>query len=364
MIEQIENQEMIRELMKNKLIYGAISIILVVLVSKIILNLLRKLIDKFLGGRVVKKSDVNKNKISTISKALYSVIRIVIIFIAITMILDIFGINTSTLIATAGVGGVAIALGTQTLIADFIKGIFIILDDKIRVGEWIMAAGVEGEVEALDFRVTKVRDFDGSLHIIPNSEITTVRNFNRGFMASDATFSVSYDTSLEEVKEAMKKFTGVASRFEYIENDLGLNIVIDFAHTPFAYESLFKSVPKGHKTFAVFGVNGDRNKEFRVSTGKACAENDVFAVVTTDDPKFDTLENINRDIIEGIKANGGEYIEINVRKEAIRYAVTHAKKGDFIFLLGKGEENFLKLKGNEKTPYSERDTLKEVLESL
>lgn len=214
MIEQIENQEMIRELMKNKLIYGAISIILVVLVSKIILNLLRKLIDKFLGGRVVKKSDVNKNKISTISKALYSVIRIVIIFIAITMILDIFGINTSTLIATAGVGGVAIALGTQTLIADFIKGIFIILDDKIRVGEWIMAAGVEGEVEALDFRVTKVRDFDGSLHIIPNSEITTVRNFNRGFMASDATFSVSYDTSLEEVKDMVAKVSNELSQME------------------------------------------------------------------------------------------------------------------------------------------------------
>lgn len=214
MIEQIENQEMIRELMKNKLIYGAISIILVVLVSKIILNLLRKLIDKLLGGRVVKKSAVNKNKISTISKALYSVIRIVIIFIAITMILDIFGINTSTLIATAGVGGVAIALGTQTLIADFIKGIFIILDDKIRVGEWIMAAGVEGEVEALDFRVTKVRDFDGSLHIIPNSEITTVRNFNRGFMASEATFSVSYDTSLEEVKDMVAKVSNELSQME------------------------------------------------------------------------------------------------------------------------------------------------------
>lgn len=214
MIEQIENQEMIREIMKNKLIYGAISIILVVLVSKIILNLLRKLIDKFLGGRVVKKSVVNKNKISTISKALYSVIRIVIIFIAITMILDIFGINTSTLIATAGVGGVAIALGTQTLIADFIKGIFIILDDKIRVGEWIMAAGVEGEVEALDFRVTKVRDFDGSLHIIPNSEITTVRNFNRGFMASEATFSVSYDTSLEEVKDMVAKVSNELSQME------------------------------------------------------------------------------------------------------------------------------------------------------
>lgn len=170
--------------------------------------------------------------------------------------------------------------------------------------------------------------------------------------------------SLEEVKDAMEKFNGVASRFEYIENNLGLNIIIDFAHTPFAYESLFKSVPQGHKIYAVYGINGDRNKEFRVSTGKACADNDVFSVVTTDDPKFDTVENISNDIIEGIKSKGGEYVNILDRKDAIKYAITHASKGDFIFLLGKGEENFLKLRGNEKTPYSERDTLKEVLESL
>lgn len=170
--------------------------------------------------------------------------------------------------------------------------------------------------------------------------------------------------SLEEVKDAMEKFNGVASRFEYIENNLGLNIIIDFAHTPFAYESLFKSVPQGHKIYAVYGINGDRNKEFRVSTGKACADNDVFSVVTTDDPKFDTVENISKDIIEGIKSKGGEYVNILDREDAIKYAIIHANKGDFIFLLGKGEENFLKLKGNEKTPYSERDTLKEVLESL
>lgn len=170
--------------------------------------------------------------------------------------------------------------------------------------------------------------------------------------------------SLEEVKDAMKKFNGVASRFEYMENNLGLNIIIDFAHTPFAYECLFKSVPQGHKIYAVYGINGDRNKEFRVSTGKACADNDVFSVVTTDDPKFDTVENISKDIIEGIKSKGGEYVNILDREDAIKYAITHANKGDFIFLLGKGEENFLKLKGNEKTPYSERETLREVLESL
>lgn len=216
MIEQIENQEMVRELMKNKIIAGAISVLLVILFAKILLNLLRKLINKLLDGKMVQKSNVSIRKVDTISKALYSVIRVIIIFIAVTMILDIFGINTSTLIATAGVGGVAIALGTQTLIADFIKGILIILDDKIRVGEWVKIAGVEGEVEALDFRVTKLRDFDGSLHIIPNSEISTVQNYNRGFMVSETSFSVSYDTSLKEIKDLVEKVSkDLLARKEY-----------------------------------------------------------------------------------------------------------------------------------------------------
>lgn len=201
MIDQIEDTQVVRDLMKNKIIFTLVAIAIILIASKLILNILRRLINKLLDGKAVQKSSLNQNKVNTISSAIYSVVRVVIIFIAITLILDVFGINTSTLIATAGVGGVAIALGTQTVIEDFIKGILIIVDDKIRVGEWIKVAGIEGEVEDIDFRVTKVRDFNGSLHIIPNSQITSVQNFNRGEMIADTTFSVSYDTPLDEIKE-------------------------------------------------------------------------------------------------------------------------------------------------------------------
>lgn len=201
MIDQIEDTQVVRDLMKNKIIFTLVAIAIILIASKLILNILRRLINKLLDGKAVQKSSLNQNKVNTISSAIYSVVRVVIIFIAITLILDVFGINTSTFIATAGVGGVAIALGTQTVIEDFIKGILIIVDDKIRVGEWIKVAGIEGEVEDIDFRVTKVRDFNGSLHIIPNSQITSVQNFNRGEMIADTTFSVSYDTPLDEIKE-------------------------------------------------------------------------------------------------------------------------------------------------------------------
>lgn len=201
MIDQIEDTQVIRDLMKNRIIFVLVAIAIIFVASKIILKVLKKLVNKLIEGKAVQESSLNQNKVNTISNAIYSVIRVVIIFIAITLILDVFGINTSTLIATAGVGGVALALGTQTVIEDFIKGILIIVDDKIRVGEWIKVAGIEGEVEELDFRVTKVRDFNGSLHIIPNSQISSVQNFNRGEMIADTTFSVSYDTPLDEIKD-------------------------------------------------------------------------------------------------------------------------------------------------------------------
>ncbi|MDU3137527.1 MAG: mechanosensitive ion channel family protein [Anaerococcus prevotii] len=201
MIDQIEDTQVIRDLMKNRIIFVLVAIAIIFVASKIILKVLKKLVNKLLEGKAVQESSLNQNKVNTISNAIYSVIRVVIIFIAITLILDVFGINTSTLIATAGVGGVALALGTQTVIEDFIKGILIIVDDKIRVGEWIKVAGIEGEVEDIDFRVTKIRDFNGSLHIIPNSQITSVQNFNRGEMIADTTFSVSYDTPLDEIKD-------------------------------------------------------------------------------------------------------------------------------------------------------------------
>ena len=163
--------------------------------------------------------------------------------------------------------------------------------------------------------------------------------------------------SLEQIAEKLRAFKGLPSRFEYVENDLGKNIIIDFAHTPRAFEAIFESIPKKANTIAVFGINGDRNAEFRRLIGNACAKNNVFAVVTTDDPKFQTYEQIRDEIVVGIDELGGEYEAIKDRKDAMTYAIRKASKGDYILMLGKGQEHFMKLNGNEKTPYNEYDTV-------
>nr|WP_083432076.1 mechanosensitive ion channel family protein [Anaerococcus mediterraneensis] len=202
-IETLDQNAMLRELTKNAIIAKLITAAIAILIGYILIRASGKVLDKFLKkGRDPKIG--NGAKVETISKLLYSIIKFAILFIVINIILDTIGINTSSLIATAGIGGIAIAFGSQTIIQDFIMGIFIVVDDRIRVGDWVIAAGCEGEVEQLNLRTTLIRDFNGSLHIIPNSQIKNVQNFNRGDNLAQVVFSLPYDINLKEAKDIIQ----------------------------------------------------------------------------------------------------------------------------------------------------------------
>lgn len=218
-----------------------------------------------------------------------------------------------------------------------------------------------------DFKAENVELIDGKMHF----ELKNVKFVLNRFAMFDVYNAVAAIAAvnllgyeLEDIAKALESFTGVEARFEFVNNDRGINIVIDFAHTPKAFENIYKSVPNDKRKIAVYGMSGDRTSEIRHEVGKISAENNVFSVVTTDDPKFDTYENIADDIVKGIEEENGEYVRIKDRKSAIKHGIEMAKEGDFVLLLGKGQENFIKLKGNEKTPYSEKKTVEEVLGEL
>lgn len=218
-----------------------------------------------------------------------------------------------------------------------------------------------------DFKAENVELIDGKMHF----ELKNVKFVLNRFALFDVYNAVAAIAAvnllgyeMEDIAKALESFTGVEARFEFVKNDLGINIVIDFAHTPKAFENIYKSVPNDKRKIAVYGMSGDRTREIRHEVGKISAENNVFSVVTTDDPKFDTYENIADDIVSGIEEKNGEFVRIKDRKSAIKHAIEMANKGDFVLLLGKGQENFIKLIGNEKTPYSEKETVNEVLDEL
>jgi small-conductance mechanosensitive channel len=114
-------------------------------------------------------------------------------FIAFLQLLNIFGIPYQPILASAGIVGVGIGLGAQSIFKDMLNGIFILIEDQYNVGEVVTLAGLKGTVEDLSLRRTSLRDADGTLYVIPNSQIATVSNLSRDYAI--ATLNVSVDAS-------------------------------------------------------------------------------------------------------------------------------------------------------------------------
>jgi small-conductance mechanosensitive channel len=114
-------------------------------------------------------------------------------FIALVQLLNIFDIPYQPILASAGIVGVGVGLGAQSIFKDMLNGIFILVEDQYNVGEVVLLAGLKGTVEDLSLRRTSLRDTDGTLYIIPNSQIATVSNLSRDF--SVAQLNVSVDAS-------------------------------------------------------------------------------------------------------------------------------------------------------------------------
>jgi moderate conductance mechanosensitive channel len=125
-------------------------------------------------------------------------------FIAFLQILNVFNIRYEPLLASAGILGIGIGLGAQSVFKDMLNGIFILIEDQYNVGEVVTLAGLKGTVEDLSLRRTTVRDGDGTLYIIPNSQITAVSNFSRDFSIAALPVSVDASANPDKVMELLK----------------------------------------------------------------------------------------------------------------------------------------------------------------
>jgi moderate conductance mechanosensitive channel len=125
-------------------------------------------------------------------------------FIVLLHVLSIFSINLTPLLASAGVVGVGIGLGAQSIFKDMLNGIFILLEDQYNVGEVVKIAGLQGTVEDLTLRCTTLRDGDGTVYIIPNSQIATVSNLSRDFSVASINLNVDASADPDKVMTVLK----------------------------------------------------------------------------------------------------------------------------------------------------------------
>ena len=146
-----------------------------------------------------------KKRIDTIDSLLGALSKIVVGAVAVIMIVDELGINTAPLLASAGVLGVAIGIGAQSLIKDFTNGLFIIVENQYRVGDFVQFDTIQGVVQAITIRTTILKDFDGNVHHVPNSSIVVATNMTFGTSGINQDFTVSLDTDLEKVEKVVNE---------------------------------------------------------------------------------------------------------------------------------------------------------------
>jgi len=182
--------------------------IIAVLILAFILTRLLKVAARHvsdLSGKEGLPSALRRQQIRTVSGVIYSVGVFLILFVAALQILPLLGINMGPLLASAGIAGVAVGFGAQTLVHDFINGFFILVENQYDIGDVVKIAGVQGTVEMVTLRRTILRDADGTLHNVPSSQITVVSNLTRDWTQLALHISVAYNTDTDKVIELLQE---------------------------------------------------------------------------------------------------------------------------------------------------------------
>ena len=166
---------------------------------------LSTLIKKKLNSLESSKDEAQTQRVNTLFRILKNFVSIAILIVVIMLILSELGIEIGPLIAAAGVVGLAVGFGSQTLVKDIITGLFIILEGQISIGDIVEVAGHSGRVEAITIRTVRLRDVNGHLHVVPFSEVTTVKNITQDQDYHSFEIGVSYNEDVDHVIDTIEK---------------------------------------------------------------------------------------------------------------------------------------------------------------
>jgi small conductance mechanosensitive channel len=178
---------------------GRIAVVLIV--AFVVVRLLHMATDRLvrLSKSQALPHGMRAQQLRTLASVINSVGVFIIFFFALIHILSIFGVDMRPLLASAGIVGLAIGFGSQALVKDVINGFFILIENQYDIGDIVRIAGLQGTVEDMTMRRTILRDADGTLHVIPNSEIKIVSNMTRDWAQISLHVAVAYDENSDRV---------------------------------------------------------------------------------------------------------------------------------------------------------------------
>ncbi len=184
---------------------SALRIVLILVVAWIAITVLDRMV-RILRSRLAGRLDgvEGVRRAETLSRVIRYLIGVIVGAIAVMLVLAEVGVSLAPILGAAGVVGLAIGFGAQSLVKDYFTGFFVLFEDQIRTGDVVKIADHSGLVEDITLRHVRLRDYDGNVHYVPNNLITTVTNMSRNFAQAVVDIGVAYRENVDEVFEVMR----------------------------------------------------------------------------------------------------------------------------------------------------------------
>ena len=225
------------------------------------------------------------------------------------------------------------------------------------------------DFEASGIRYVTASDFVGLVFQMMGSyELEVKVNVPGRFNAANALAAVAvcsfFDLPKPKVSHGLENLK-IDGRMEIAYKSSRMTVIVDYAHNAVSMESLLRTLRdyKPKRLVCVFGCGGNRAKERRYSMGEIGGKLADFCIITEDNSRYEDVQEILTDIKVGLSMTSGTYIEIPDRRKAIEFAVSHAREGDMIAIIGKGHEDYQEIKG-VRYPFLDRQVVQETVEKL
>lgn len=233
-----------KNILDKILIKEVVGPILIILISIIVYMILSRVVNNIFR---IKGIRADKRQSKTINGLINNLIKYFIVVVAVVMILDIFGIDTKTLIASLGVVGVVAGLAVQDTLKDFVAGISIILENQYRIGDTITVKGFRGEVIGLGVKSTRLKSYTGEVMIIPNHLIEEVINHSLDKSLAMVDIPVSYDTDIELLESVLSDlFKDLNKSIKGLKGDVQLLGLQSYEDSSINYRVCVDTVPMEH----------------------------------------------------------------------------------------------------------------------
>ena len=277
----VDGQEFIHTKLPHLLVVAVVAFVLMRLLRAVTFHMIRV-------AERHSATPAHIGQVKTVAGVVRTTGLAIIWLIASLQFLDALGVNLAPLLASAGIAGIALGLAAQNIVKDMLNGVLILIEDQFNVGDTVRLAGLGGVVTAMTLRKTTVRDADGTLYIVPNSQITTVANLSVGYSLATVNVSVDFSANPDRVMELLK---GIAMEIRGEENFAPLFVadpqvlgVDAIKGSELVFPVIFKTLPtKQYEPVREFRrrvrlaleenhlLPGDPNRVFNIFTDNAAA---------------------------------------------------------------------------------------------